>query len=410
MPPARTNVASVWRNRDFRLLWAGRLVSTFGSGVSAIALPLLVLALTGSPSKAGLVSAASGAPYFLLTVPAGVAADRWNRRAILVVCDIGRGATWALVSVGIIADAISVPWLALAAGLEGSLFVFHNIALTASLPRVVTKDELPQAVAQNSVILGTSDLLGPAVGGAVFQLGRVIPFVMDAVSYLGSIVTVLMLRTPLSPPRQRERPSVLRDVAEAFRFLRLAPALRTLAIVGGVGDLLFAGIALVLIVLAQQRADASSVEIGVIFAGASVAGLIGAVLATRVIRKLDAGRTLIAFGIAGAVVFPFLALARSVVLIGVLWAANVAILSIANVARESYQLAVVPDELQGRVSSFVDFVSYGGLPVGTALAGFALAAFGPASTVATMAAARVVLTTVMAVSPSVRHARIQRPA
>ena len=378
---------SVWRNRDFRLLWAGRLVSTLGSGVSAIALPLLVLALTGSPAKAGLVSAASGAPYFILTVPAGVAADRWSRRAILVSCDVGRGAIWAVVSLAIVTDAISLPWLAVAAGIEGSLFVFHNVAMTASIPRVVTADELPQAVGQNAVILGTSDLLGPAIGGAVFQLGRAVPFLIDAISYLASITSVLALKAPLDVREKRERAGVMKDVAEGLRFLRRAPALRTLAIVGGMGDLLFAGIALVLIVLAQQRADASSFEIGVIFAVASVAGLVGAVFAARMITRLEAGRTLVLFGVAGAVVFPFLAIVRSVWLIGALWAANVFVLEISNVARESYQLSIVPDELQGRVNSLVDFVSYGGLPVGTALAGFALAAFGPAKTIASMAIA-----------------------
>ncbi len=401
-------MASVWRNRDFRLLWAGRLVSTLGSGVSAIALPLLVLALSGSPTKAGLVSAASGAPYFLLTVPAGVVADRWSRRTILVVCDAGRGATWALVSVGIAADAISLPWLAVAAGFEGSLFVFHNVAMTASIPRVVGTDELPQAVAQNAVILGTSDLLGPAVGGAVFQLGRAIPFVVDAVSYLASIVSVLAIRTPLDVRETRQGTGVLRDVADGFRFLRRVPALRTLAVVGGIGDLLFSGIALVLIVFAQQRAGASSFEIGVIFAAASVAGLIGAIVAARAISRFDAGRTLVMFGIAGAVVFPFLVVGRSVVVIGALWAVNVFVLEISNVASESYQLAIVPDELQGRVSSLVDFVSYGGLPVGTALAGFALAAFGPTTTVATMAAGRVLLTAWLAATPSIRRATLTR--
>ena len=381
-------------------------MSTLGSGVSAIALPLLVLALTGSPAKAGLVSAASGAPYFILTVPAGVAADRWSRRAILIGCDVGRGAIWALVSFGIFTDAVSLPWLAVAAGLEGSLFVFHNVAMTASIPRVVTTDELPQAVAQNAVILGTSDLLGPAIGGAVFHLGRAVPFVVDAVSYLASIVSVLALRTPLDVPAKRERAGVLRDVAEGFRFLRQAPALRTLAVVGGIGDLLFAGIGLVLIVLAQQRAGASSFEIGVIFAAASVAGLLGAVVAARLIAKFEAGWTLVLFGIGGAVVFPFLALARSVWVIGMLWAANVFVLEISNVARESYQLAIVPDELQGRVNSLVDFISYGGLPVGTALAGFALAAFGPAKTIAAMAIARILLTSWMAATPSIRRAQL----
>jgi predicted MFS family arabinose efflux permease len=401
-------LTSIWRNRDFTLLWSGRLVSTLGSGVSAIALPLLVLAITGSPAKAGLVSAASGAPYFLLAVPAGVVADRFNRRAILIACDAGRGITWAVVGAAVAADAISLPWLAVAAGFEGSLFVFHDVAMTACLPRVVTREQLPDGVAQNAVILGVSDLLGPAIGGAVFQIGRAVPFAIDAVSYLASIATVSSIRTPLDPERDPEqRRSVLSEAADGLRFLRRQPALRMLAIVGGIGDLLFSGIALVLIVVAQERADASALTIGVIFGVASAAGVLGALVGARLLRRLEAGAAFLVFGIAGALVFPFLAAAPNAVAIGVLWAVNVFVLEISNVARESYQLAIIPDQLQGRVNSVVDFISYGGLPVGTALAGFALAAFGAITTIALMAMGRVLLTGMLLASPSVRRARLE---
>ena len=402
----RSRVSSIWRNRDFVLLWSGRLVSTLGSGISAIALPLLVLSITHSPAKAGLVAATAGAPYFLLSVPAGVAVDRWNRRAILVVCDLGRAVVWAVVGLAVVADRATLWLLVLAAACEGTLFVFHNIAMSASIPRVVTQEQLPAAVSQNAVILGTSDLLGPAIGGAVFQFGRAIPFLADAASYFASIASVALLRTPLSAPREQGRSSVIADAAEGFRFIRTQPALRALTIVGGLGDLLFAGITLVLIVAAQRVAHARPAAIGAIFAVSAVAGIAGAVLAPRVIARLDIGATFMVFAVAGALVFALLPAARSVVLIGAIWSVNVLLLDIGNVARESFQLGITPDALRGRVNGLVELASYGGLPVGTALAGFTLAAFGPTTTLAAMAAGRIVLTGWLIATPAVRRATL----
>jgi len=399
-------VTSIWRNRDFVVLWAGRLVSTLGSGISAIALPLLVLAITHSPARAGVVAAVAGAPYFVLSVPAGVLVDRWNRRTILIVCDTGRSLTWAVVGVAALTKHISLPLLVVAAACEGTFFVFHNIAMSAVLPRVVTREQLPSAVAQNAVILGTSDLLGPAIGGAVFQLGRSIPFLVDAASYFASIFSLALIRTPLSAPRGRERPGTLHEAAEGLRFITGQPALRALTLAGGIGDVLFAGIALALIVTAQRQAHASAAAIGAVFAVASGAGLLGAIAAPRVIGRLDVGPTFMAFGIVGALVFPLLTITRSVLTIGAVWTANVFLLDIGNVARDSFQLGITPDELRGRVNGLVELVSYGGLPIGTALAGFSLAALGPVETIGIMAAGRIVLTIWLVATPSVRRATL----
>jgi MFS family permease len=310
---------SVWRNRDFVVLWTGRLVSTLGSGISAIALPLLVLAVTRSPAKAGVVAAVSGAPYFLLSVPAGVAADRWNRRAILVAGDAGRALAWTAVGVAALAKHVSLPLLVVAGACEGSFFVFHNVAMSAVVPRVVTSDQLPAAVAQNAVILGTSDLLGPAIGGALFQARRAVPFLTDAASYFASIFSVAAIGTSLDAPRASERGSVLAEARDGYRFLRGQPALRTITLVGGIGDVLFAGIALVLIVTSQRRAHASAAGIGAVFAVSSAAGLLGALVAPRVLERLDMGATFVVFGVVGALVFPLLTAARSVVAIGEIW-------------------------------------------------------------------------------------------
>jgi len=396
-------VTSLWRNRPFVVLWSGRLVSSLGSGVSAIALPLLVLSVTGSPARAGLVAAANGAPYFILALPAGVAADRWNRRRILLACDAGRGAAWLAVAIDVYLGHPSLLLITTAAVFEGSLYVFHNTAMSAALPNVVSDEQLPAAVAQDSVILGTTDLLGPAVGGALFQIGRAIPFLTDAATYAVSIVSILALRRPLQADRQEDHRSLLADAREGWRFLWRQSALRVMSLAGGLGDILFAGIALVLIVTAQRRAHATPAAIGAIFAASAGAGMVGAVLGPRLMKRVGMGPTFMVATTLGALLFPLLIATRTTVAIGATWAANVAVLEVANVAQATFRLRLIPDRLRGRVGGLVDLVSYGGLPIGTALAGLSLATLGPVGTLALMAGARVVLTAWLLVTPAVRR-------
>src|SRR5438128_297666 len=81
---------SLWRNRDFILLWSGHIVSAIGSEVSLLAFPLLALAITQSPAQAGLMAALRGLPYALFCLPAGALIDRWDRKRVMIICDSGR--------------------------------------------------------------------------------------------------------------------------------------------------------------------------------------------------------------------------------------------------------------------------------------------------------------------------------
>src|SRR6266516_6961672 len=80
----------LWRNRDYVLLWSGQMISSVGTRVSMLAFPLLVLAINHSPAQAGLIGAMRALPYALLILPAGALVDRWNRKRVMILCDIGR--------------------------------------------------------------------------------------------------------------------------------------------------------------------------------------------------------------------------------------------------------------------------------------------------------------------------------
>ncbi|HEV8192603.1 MAG TPA: MFS transporter, partial [Ktedonobacterales bacterium] len=156
---------SLFRNRDYMLLWGGQTVSTIGTEVSMVAFPFLVLALTGSPAQAGLMGGLRALPYLLFSLPAGALIDRWNRKTVMILCDAGRALALGSIPLALILGQLTLVQLYTVSAAEGTLFVFFNLAEVASLPRVVPKEQLPAANAQYSATEGTSALVGPALGG-----------------------------------------------------------------------------------------------------------------------------------------------------------------------------------------------------------------------------------------------------
>jgi MFS family permease len=135
--PAASQVKSLWRNRDYLLLWSGQMVSSVGTQVSGLAFPLLALLLTGSPAQAGFMGALRALPYLFLSLPVGALVDRWDRKRVMILCDSGRAITLGSIPlVYALFGTVPVAQLYLAALVEGTLFVFFNIAEVACLPRV----------------------------------------------------------------------------------------------------------------------------------------------------------------------------------------------------------------------------------------------------------------------------------
>ena len=138
------------QNADFRRLWIGEVASTLGTRLSAVAYPLLVLALTGSPGRAGVVGFLRTLPYFLLALPVGVFADRHDRRRLILLADALGFAAIGSIALAAAADALTFEQVAVVAFVEGSAGVVVRTALTASLPRLVAREQLPEAVAVNT--------------------------------------------------------------------------------------------------------------------------------------------------------------------------------------------------------------------------------------------------------------------
>ena len=190
-PTAHTRrPVALWRNRDYVLLWSGQMISSVGTRVSMLAFPLLVLAITHSPAQAGLIGAMRALPYALLILPAGALVDRWNRKRVMILCDIGRAIALGSIPIALIIGHLTIAQLYIVSLVEGTLFTFFGLAETACLPQVVSKEQLPTAAAQGMVIDSVSELIGPSIGGVLYSIGRAVPFLTDAISYGASVVSL----------------------------------------------------------------------------------------------------------------------------------------------------------------------------------------------------------------------------
>src|SRR3954447_25923055 len=213
-PPAR-RLPSLWRNRDYMLLWGGQVISTLGSAISGIVFPLLILALTDSPAAAGVAGALAMIPYVLFSLPAGALIDRWDRKRVMILCDAGRALSLASVPLTMTFGVLTVWQLYINAFIEGTLFVFFNIAEVAALPRVVAKEQLPAATAQNESAFATAGLIGPTIGGFLFQsVGRAAPFVIDTISYVVSVVSLFAIKTAFQTERAPAQRNLRAEIVE----------------------------------------------------------------------------------------------------------------------------------------------------------------------------------------------------
>src|SRR5580693_5509558 len=267
------------RNRDFQLLWGGQAVSLLGSQTSKIAYPLLVLAMTGSPAKAGIAGFAAMLGYLLFPLPAGGLADRHDRKRIMIGCDVIRLAAVGSIAVAGWAAHITYVQVLVAGFIEGTATVFFGVAQRAALPMLVHSSQRSVAVGQNEARQNAAQLAGPALGGALFGLSWAAPFAADALSYLASLVTLPFIKARMQASRPTSTPTTPRrlqgELGEGLAWTWGQPFLRYSAVFAAAVNILLQILTLGVIVLARHD-EASSAQIGLIVGCMGVGGLVGA--------------------------------------------------------------------------------------------------------------------------------------
>jgi MFS family permease len=394
-------------NRDFQLLWIGETLSDIGSQSSTVAYPLLVLALTGSPTKAGVVGLAKWLPVTLFSLPAGVLVDRFNRKHLMIACDGLRLLGAASIVVALATGRPSFAQIVIVAFFDGGLFAAAMIAERGALRQVVERDQVQDAVARNEARTNTAALIGPTLGGALFAVARALPFVLDAVSFLGSMSAVAATRADFQlAGDQPARPwhEMRGEMLDGLRWMRRQPFYRTTSMLFALGNPMFVGLALLVLLLAH-REHAPSAEIGLMFTIVGAGGLLGALLAGPLRRALSARALLITGPWVGVCVVLTLLVLHNAILFGLSLACVESLAPATNAVVAGSRIAIAPDHLQGRIQAVSTATSMALVWFGPLAVGFLFDRLGPVGTTLAVAGWALGLALLATGAPSIRHHR-----
>lgn len=272
-PAAGQGLVPLRRNGNFRLLWIGQVLSDTGSEAGYIAYPLLILALTGSAAIAGVVGTVTALVQLALGLPGGALADRLDRRLTMIACDVIRAVLLAALTVLVLVHLVTWPVVLAVAVVERGASVLFDPASAAALPGIVADQQLEEAWAATEARSYAASLAGPALGGFLFGLGRALPFLGDAVSYLVSAGTVSRIRGQFRARQAARSAGLWREAAEGIRLVWRTPLLRAVILQAPLVNFAFAGVLFSITVALREHGTAPG-AIGLAQAGIMAGGLL----------------------------------------------------------------------------------------------------------------------------------------
>ena len=398
-PPLRSN-------RNFQLLWIGQLLSNTGSTIGQLAYPLLILALTHSPVLAGVVGTVRAIVSLCVQLPAGGLSDRFDRRLTMIICDIVRAALLSLLVILILVHLAAWPTVMLVSVIESAGGALFAPAAAAALPGIVPDGQLAEAWAATEARSYAASLAGPALGGLLFGLGQAIPFLSNAVSYVISFGTLGRIRGQFRPKKTADRKALWREVADGLRIVWQLPVLRAVLIVTPLCNFAFSGV-IFTITLALRQHGTSVGVIGLLQSAIAVGGLVGALVAPWLQRRMRLATLATSITMAGALLLGAAALLIPSPLVAVPVAFSLVLAPAANAALFAVMLRSTPDEMRGRVTSTVGMVATTLATLAPLMAGLLVQHASGAWAVAVCAAAMTIAAMLCLILPGLRQ--VQSP-
>ncbi len=366
--------ASLWRHRDFDLLWAGQTVSRVGTEVSVLAVPLIAIqVLHASTFTVGTLTAMETLPFLLVGLPAGAWVDRLRRRRVLIVADGGRLLALASIPVASTIASVTLAHLFVVAFVTGVFTVFFDVAYQSYLPELVHRDQLVDGNAKLAASESSAHVVGPGLGGALIgAVGATTAVVADAVSYGISLVCIVAIRRPSERPVRHEHATLVADIRDGLHFVARDTRIRAVTACTATSNLFSGATMAVLLLLMTRVLGFDGTAIGIVFAVGGVGAVAGSVAGPSLARRFGVGRAIV-WSIALGGVGPFCFAVATGRLAGPLLAFGQAAVAgtgvIYNVNQVSMRQAVCPPRLLGRMNASVRFVVWGALPLGGFLGG-----------------------------------------
>jgi MFS family permease len=361
----------------FRLLMFGSSISMLGSRISTVAFPMLVLHLNRSPFVTGLVAFAAIAPSMLIYLPAGVLVDRWNPRRVMLVSEVLRGLTIASVVVvlALFSAHMTIWFLILAMVVEEILEIFSMLADRRYMSRVMERDKIESRQASIEVRTHAVVLAGRPIGPFLFVIEPFLPFLADAVSFVASTASLLLVRRidePQGEVRQLLPKKVVCDLRQGFGWLKRDRRASLSVCLMAMTSMVAQALILMFLVLAHSK-QMSTIAIGVVLAASGGGGAIGSFCSRTVLAAIR-GFWLPFQMVAWSVALAFLALAGGQ---SVYWCAVAMFIlgftgAIGNVEFGTYLVRKVADDKIATVTGIGQMLAIGACALGPVLGGAAI--------------------------------------
>ena len=373
------------RNRDFQTLLVSQTVSVLGDAVSATAMPLLVLALTGSGIAMGIVGALNTGADFLMGAFAGALADRGDRKRMMLGADLGRALLTALIPLTDMLGGPTMAVIVLVTAPTAILRGFFRAGYLAAMPNLVGRSQLARGNGILETAYSASFILGPAIAGfLVTVIGPGETLAIDAASFAVSALGLFLIRRPLRAPVTLERGRLVDDIREGFEFVAHNPVLRTVILLFASTSAVLAPIGAAMTFRIVHDLGLAPAAFGLALTGLGLGTLAGSLLATRLGQGTNVARVMVlavlvmGAPIIGVAVFDSL---PAIVALTALSGAGEAALVVTYV---SVRAANSPDRLVGRVASTARVMALGLMPIGSLIGGVLIDTIGGTETVAVL--------------------------
>jgi ENTS family enterobactin (siderophore) exporter len=407
-PPADDDAPEpLGQNRDFRVLLVSQGVSSLGDAVSFTALPLLVLALTGSGFAMGVVGALQTLPDLVFGMVAGALADRSDRKRMMFGADLGRAALTALIPMSVFLHGPTMGIVLLVAAPMSMLRSLFLAGYTASVPALVGRPQLARANAIFETVYSAGYIVGPSIAGLLAAaIGPGPTLGIDAISFAVSSLGLFLVRRPLRAPVDRPQTRIVDDIREGIRFILGHPILRSAILLWGISSILTAPIVAALAFRITRDLAESPTILGIVLTAYGVGTVGGSLAATRIGRRTSVAAVLLLGEIGTGVALIGVALAAVVpALIGFALLAGVA-QSLVLVTYITVRTAYSPDHLLGRVGSTARVISLGLQPLGMLAGGVLIDATSGTATIAAMGTALCIVALAFVPVRALRHASL----
>jgi len=360
---------SLMFHHDFRQLWIGDTISQFGTQVSLIALPYLAVTILGADElQMGVLTALEFIAFLVIGLPAGAWVDRWRRQRVLVANDLIRALALGSLPVAYYLDLLTFGQLCVVALIAGTATVFFDVAYQSYLPSIVDRRQISEGNSKLEVSRSVAQVAGPGLSGFMIRfLGAPLMVLVDAVSFLLSAAFVARIRHEEPVHDKSTRRALRVEIAEGLRFVLKHPLLSRIAACTSLFNL-FSSISAALIILFMVRdLGLEPGVIGLVFSASAVGGVLGALAATPLARKVGEGRIIpLSTLVSGPFTFltPLAAFGWPIPLLivgGLGVSFNVVVY---NVAQVSFRQRMCPPHLLGRMNASIRFLVWGTMPIG----------------------------------------------